>query len=91
MYCKVIKIAQYVIMYLDDLFSLSQGMVVFATQICAGMEFLETQKAVHRDLAARNILVSFHVWSCTSSVMIEILPIRSVTIVESWWPCYLLS
>ena len=29
----------------------------FATQICAGMRYLESRRLIHRDLAARNILV----------------------------------
>uniref|UniRef100_A0A8C5DJ43 Tyrosine-protein kinase n=1 Tax=Gouania willdenowi TaxID=441366 RepID=A0A8C5DJ43_GOUWI len=33
-------------------------MLLFAFQICKGMEHLQTQRYVHRDLAARNILVA---------------------------------
>ncbi|GFS46656.1 tyrosine-protein kinase csk-1 [Trichonephila inaurata madagascariensis] len=30
----------------------------FATDTCAGMEYLESRQLVHRDLAARNVLIS---------------------------------
>lgn len=31
---------------------------LFATQIVAGMEYLETRRYIHRDLAARNVLLA---------------------------------
>lgn len=31
---------------------------LFATQIIAGMEYLETRRFIHRDLAARNVLLA---------------------------------
>ncbi|XP_067085736.1 tyrosine-protein kinase JAK2 [Osmerus mordax] len=33
-------------------------MLLFASQICKGLEYLQTMRYVHRDLAARNILVA---------------------------------
>ncbi|KAF6725134.1 Tyrosine-protein kinase JAK2 [Oryzias melastigma] len=36
----------------------SRRMLLFASQICQGMEYLQSQRYVHRDLAARNILVA---------------------------------
>lgn len=31
---------------------------LFATQIVAGMDYLETRRFIHRDLAARNVLLA---------------------------------
>ncbi|XP_076860522.1 tyrosine-protein kinase JAK2 [Brachyhypopomus gauderio] len=36
----------------------SKKMLLFASQICKGMEYLQSLRYVHRDLAARNILVA---------------------------------
>ncbi|XP_078525427.1 tyrosine-protein kinase JAK3 [Lissotriton helveticus] len=38
----------------------SWNLLLFASQICKGMEYLGTQRYVHRDLAVRNILVQSH-------------------------------
>lgn len=32
--------------------------VCFLSDVCEGMEYLESKKLIHRDLAARNVLVS---------------------------------
>ncbi|CAB1324521.1 unnamed protein product [Coregonus sp. 'balchen'] len=36
----------------------SRRMLLFASQICKGLEYLQSMRYVHRDLAARNILVA---------------------------------
>ncbi|XP_041863066.1 tyrosine-protein kinase JAK2 [Melanotaenia boesemani] len=36
----------------------TRQMLLFASQICKGMQYLQTLRYVHRDLAARNILVA---------------------------------
>ncbi|KAM4548831.1 tyrosine-protein kinase JAK2 isoform 1-T3 [Odontesthes bonariensis] len=36
----------------------TKRMLLFASQICKGMQYLQTLRYVHRDLAARNILVA---------------------------------
>ena len=33
-------------------------LVLFATQICEGMEYLHSKQSIHRDLAARNVMVA---------------------------------
>lgn len=32
-------------------------LLIFATQICAGMQYLHSKMSLHRDLAARNVMV----------------------------------
>ncbi|XP_031678401.1 tyrosine-protein kinase JAK2-like [Oncorhynchus kisutch] len=36
----------------------NRRMLLFASQICKGLEYLQSMRYVHRDLAARNILVA---------------------------------
>lgn len=38
--------------------AISYNVLVFCSDTCAGMEYLESRKVVHRDLAARNVLIS---------------------------------
>ncbi|KAK7889828.1 hypothetical protein WMY93_025388 [Mugilogobius chulae] len=38
----------------------TRKLLLFASQICKGMKYLQDQRYVHRDLAARNILVADH-------------------------------
>ena len=35
-----------------------EQLVMFATQICEGMQYLHSKKSIHRDLAARNVMVA---------------------------------
>uniref|UniRef100_A0A8C6T5Z3 Tyrosine-protein kinase n=1 Tax=Neogobius melanostomus TaxID=47308 RepID=A0A8C6T5Z3_9GOBI len=48
------------ISYLDKANVNSQRLLLFASQICKGMKYLQDKRYVHRDLAARNILVADH-------------------------------
>lgn len=42
----------------SGLYKIKTRLVCVRSDVCEGMEYLESKKLVHRDLAARNVLVS---------------------------------
>ena len=39
-------------------YSIFDQLLLFACQICEGMEYLHSKSSIHRDLAARNVMVA---------------------------------